>query len=93
VFAGSGFWTDPANGERFYQGDGGDLICVSNFPSATLDLPVPSSQANDSLPFEAFTESIPPRGTPVRLILSVKADEPAAANTQAVPSNPASPRP
>jgi hypothetical protein len=69
VFAGSGFWTDERTGERFYHAEAGDLICVSNFPSATLDLPVKSSDANSELAFEAFTEKIPPRGTKVRLIL------------------------
>jgi len=69
VFAGSGFWQDPDTGERFYHADAGDLICVSNFPSATLDVPVESSQANSDLLFEAFTERIPPRGTKVRLVL------------------------
>ena len=47
----------------------GDLICVSNFNTATLDLPVESSQANASLLFTAFTERIPPHGTKVRLVL------------------------
>ncbi|HIA20436.1 MAG TPA: hypothetical protein EYN03_04810 [Planctomycetes bacterium] len=69
VFGGSGFWTDQATGERHYYGDGGDFICVSNFPSAMLDLPVESSQANSSLTFVAKTENIPPQGTKVRLVL------------------------
>ncbi len=69
VFGGSGFWTDDATGERHYYGDGGDFICVSNFPSATLDLPVASSQANSSLTFVAKTENIPAQGTKVRLVL------------------------
>ncbi len=70
VFAGSGFWTDPSNGQRYYHGDGGDFICVSNFPTATLDLTIPSSQENADLLFEAYTEKIPPIGTPVRLLLT-----------------------
>ena len=69
VFGGSAFWTDPATGEKFYHADGGDFICLSNFSTATLDLPVESSQANDALLFSAFTERIPPRGTKVRLVL------------------------
>ena len=69
VFAGSGFWTDEETGIRHYQADGGDMICVSNFPSAMLDLPVESSQANTALLFAAFTERIPPIGTKVRLVL------------------------
>lgn len=69
VFAGSGFWTDDQTGKRHYQAEGGDFICVSNFPSAMLDLPIESTQANSGLMFEAFTEKIPPRGTPVTVIL------------------------
>jgi hypothetical protein len=69
VFAGSGFWKDPTDGVEYYYGDSGDFICVSNFPSATLDLPVESSQANASLMFEAFSDRIPQRGTPIRLVL------------------------
>ena len=72
VFAGSGFWTDEQSGQRYYHADAGDFICVSNFPTATLDLPVESSQATSGLLFEAFTERIPPRGTKVRLVLRPK---------------------
>jgi hypothetical protein len=76
VFAGSGFWKDEETGKEYYKADGGDLVCVSNFPSATLDLPVESSQANADLLFEAFTERIPPRGTKVRVVLWPRADPP-----------------
>lgn len=69
VFAGSGFWKDEETGKMHYQADGGDFICVSNFPTATLDLPVESSQANSELLFIAMTEVIPPKGTKVRLVL------------------------
>ena len=72
VFAGSGFWTDQATGEQQYLAEMGDFICVSNFPSAMLDLPVQSSQGNDELLFQAFTEHIPPVGTRVRLVLTPK---------------------
>jgi len=69
VFAGSGFWTDPSDGKEYYHGDSGDFICVSNFPTATLDLPIESSKANANLLFTPFTERIPARGTKVRLVL------------------------
>jgi hypothetical protein len=69
VFAGSSFWTDEDTGKVHYSANSGDLICVSNFNTATLDLPVESSQANASLLFTPFTERIPPRGTKVRLVL------------------------
>jgi hypothetical protein len=75
VFAGSGFWMDPASGDRTYLAEGGELICVSNFPSAMLDLPVESSQSTDLLGFEAFTENIPPEETKVRLILMPKIEK------------------
>jgi hypothetical protein len=80
VFAGSGFWKDEATGEQHYQANGGDFICVSNFPTAMLDLPVQSSKDNADLMFHAFTEKIPPKGTKVRVVLlprvAKKAEEP-----------------
>jgi hypothetical protein len=69
VFAGSGFYTDSKTGEKFYQAEEGNLICVANFPSATLDLAVPSTAANDDLLYEAYTERIPPVGTAVTIEL------------------------
>lgn len=69
VFAGSGFWKDPDTGQEHYKANGGDLVCVSNFPTATLDLPIESSQANNDLMFEAFAERVPSRGTKVRVVL------------------------
>lgn len=75
IFAGSAVWTDETTGERYYQADGGDFICVSNFPTAMLDLPVPSSESNDGLLFAAWTERIPPLGTKVRLVLIPQLDK------------------
>jgi len=77
VFAGSGFWKDEETGQQRYQAESGDLICVSNFPSATLDLPIESSQANDNLLFTAFTANVPAKTTKVRIVLIPrhKADE------------------
>lgn len=72
VFAGSGHWTEESTGKVYYYGDDGDFICVSNFPTATLDLPVESSQANGDLLFTAFTKRIPPKDTKVRLVLIPK---------------------
>ncbi|HTN77935.1 MAG TPA: YdjY domain-containing protein [Pirellulaceae bacterium] len=69
VFAGSGFWLDEETGVKHYHGDSGDFICVSNFPTATLDLPVKSSQENTNLLFEANTAKIPAKGTKVRLVM------------------------
>jgi hypothetical protein len=96
VFAGSGFSVDEQTGERYYHADGGDMICVSNFSTAMLDLPVQSSQVNAELMFVAFTERIPPLGTKVRLVLIPKLDEkkpavprPAEPQTPADPAAPA----
>jgi hypothetical protein len=75
VFAGSGFWIDEATGEKHYMAESGDFICVSNFPTAMLDLPIQSSQSNDELLFDAFTEHIPPLGTRVRLVLTPKLEK------------------
>jgi uncharacterized small protein (DUF1192 family) len=72
VFAGSMFSRSEETGQVSYMADGGDFICVSNFPTAMLDLPVASSNLNAELEFEAFTERIPPEGTPVTLILTPK---------------------
>jgi hypothetical protein len=52
-----------------YAANDGDVICVANFESAMLDLPIASSADNDDLDFEAFTERIPPEGTAVIVIL------------------------
>jgi hypothetical protein len=69
VFAGSGFYKDEKTGEKFYQAEGGDLVCVANFATATLDLAVQSSAANSELLYEAYTERIPPVGTQVTIEL------------------------
>jgi hypothetical protein len=74
VFAGSSLWKDEATGKEYYQADGGDLVCVSNFPTATLDLTIPSSQSNEALLFEVFESQVPPRGTPVELVFSAAAE-------------------
>jgi len=85
VFAGSDFWLDENTGKRHYLADAGDFICVSNFPSAMLDVPVKSSQDNDNLLFEAFTENIPPRGTKVTLVLVPHLERPATKTSESKP--------
>ena len=74
VFAGSGFWEDQVTGQKHYRAEEGDLVCVSNFTSAMIDVPVASDQANSALMFEAFTERIPPVGAEVTLVFTPKAD-------------------
>lgn len=78
VFAGSKIHNDPQTGRQYYLANQGDLICVSNFGTAMLDVPAPSTQANAELLFEPFTERIPELDSQVRLVLSVE-DEPADA--------------
>jgi hypothetical protein len=72
VFAGSGFFREKETGINHYLAEGGEVICVSNFTTAMLDLPVPSSQLDSGLLFEANTAIIPKLKTPVRLVLRVK---------------------
>jgi len=80
VFAGSGFWKDEETGIEHYKANGGDLICVSNFPTATLYLPVESWQANADLAGDAFTDHVPPRGTRIRLVFIPRADKASSAD-------------
>lgn len=70
VFAGSKIWTDPADGTEHYTADGGDLVCVSNFSTAMLDVPFDSSANAGSLLFRPFTDRIPEDSTSVRLVLA-----------------------
>jgi hypothetical protein len=70
VFAGSGFSKDQETGEKFYQAEGGDVICVANFASALIDVATASSAAGTgSLLFEAFEQRIPAVGTDVTVEL------------------------
>lgn len=69
VFSGSGFWKDPADGVEYYSADGGDMICVSNFSTAMMDVPFASSADAGNQLFEPFAERIPEAGTPVRVVL------------------------
>lgn len=89
VFAGSGFWTDEKTGKRYYMAEQGDLICVSNFTTATLDVPFESSQSNEGLLFEANTEVIPLAGVPVRVVLKPVLKEDAKAAGAADAATPA----
>jgi hypothetical protein len=79
VFGGSLFFPDPEDAKKpkLYAANGGDLICVSNFETAMLDLPVPSTQLDGDLQYEAFTERIPPLGTKVTVILAPRGFFPA----------------
>ncbi len=98
VFAGSLFHKDPDTGEQRYQAESGDLVCVSNFATATLDIPLESSQVNSGLMFAAYTDRIPAEGTPIRLVFQVAAtvkptegSKNAAGNQGATTTSPATP--
>jgi hypothetical protein len=75
IFAGSRMIDIPENDKQYYLADNGNVICVANFPDAMLDLPIPSTQVNDRLLFEAFTEHIPALGTPVTIVLQPAQEE------------------
>lgn len=72
VFGGSRFYVDDKTGEKTYLAEEGDFICLSNFPTAMLDLPVASPNENNALVFEALTEAIPPMKTKVTIVLTPK---------------------
>ncbi|OYP34063.1 hypothetical protein CGZ80_16780 [Rhodopirellula sp. MGV] len=91
VFAGSGFWQDPEDKREYYEADGGDMICVSNFSSAMLDVAISSSADADSLRFEPFETKIPPRDTPVRLVLVPVPNPTDDDDAQAKPSDQSAP--
>jgi hypothetical protein len=71
IFAGSQLVGNPLDTEhpKTYLANDGDVICVSNFDTGMLDLPVESSQKNAELDSEAWTERIPPVETKVTIIL------------------------
>ena len=78
VFAGSKIYKDPDTGKENYLGDGGELVCVANFMTSTLDVAVKSDAANSGLVFDAFSDRIPKRETPVRLALVLSDEVPYA---------------
>ncbi len=70
VFAGSKIYPPQQKGEKpYYAANDGDIICVANFATALLDLPVRLPKDNSELVFAANTEVIPPKKTKVRVIL------------------------
>lgn len=89
VFVGSRFYRDPDTGEQFYQAEGGYLICVANFADALLDIREASSASEGAQAYEAWTERIPPEGTPVLLeLVPVNLPEAPAARPSATPDSP-----
>ncbi len=74
IFGGSQTYTDPEDGTTFYYGDAGEMVCLSNFSTATMDIPFPSPQSNYDLVFAANTEKIPAPGTKVYVIFKPDTD-------------------
>ena len=69
VFTGSRLVANPLDRDKpIFLANDGDLVCVSNFEQALLDLPIKSSKSNAELAFEANTERIPAVGTKVSVI-------------------------
>lgn len=71
VFAGSFHYPNRLDPKAppLYAANDGDIICLANFDSALMDLPIASSKDNDDLVFWANTDAIPPLETPVLVIL------------------------
>ena len=66
VFIGSRLLPDDG-----YQADAtGEIVSLVNFPSAVLDVPFESTQANDLLEYKTNTEAIPAVGTAVEVVLT-----------------------
>lgn len=76
VFGGSEQQVDEETGEVFYYGDGGELVCLSNFSTATMDLPVESPDANEDLLYAANPKMVPKPGTKVYVIFKPEIKKP-----------------
>jgi hypothetical protein len=76
VFAGSILVEKPnpldPNAPPKYLANEGDVICVANFQTALLDLPIESSKADAERGYEAWTDRIPEVGTRVNVVLEKK---------------------
>jgi hypothetical protein len=68
VFGGSQIYHDNVSGEKIYYADSGEMVCLSNFSTAMLDVQIESSDSADGLLFEANKEKIPPPNTKVYMI-------------------------
>jgi hypothetical protein len=75
IFGGSRFVDHPDGPAKpkIYVANHGDLICLCNIDTAMLDLPIESPKKFDARLYEAHTERIPPKDTPVELILELAA--------------------
>ncbi len=76
VFGGSYVDQDPITRKPRYGADEGDLIVVSNFGNAMLDLPMSSPADDADRWFTAKTDRIPPLGTEVFVVLRPRRPSP-----------------
>lgn len=93
VFGGSQIYHDNVSGEKIYYADSGEMVCLSNFSTAMLDVQLESSDAADGLLFEANKAKIPLPNTKVYMVFIPRKAEtkpadasPAGSETQ--PSRP-----
>ena len=56
------------DGQAIYYANAGELVCLSNFSTATMDVPIQSTDAANGLLFGANKEKIPELGTKVYMI-------------------------
>ena len=68
VFGGSFHQPDPEGRRAQYMADAGELICLANFATATIDIRAPDP--DKALFFEANTALIPPINTQVYTVIS-----------------------
>ncbi len=66
IFVGSDILPDG----RYWAEVDGEMISLTNFASAVIDVPFRSSSANDERGFFAKTDAIPPTGTKVEVVLT-----------------------
>ena len=59
---------DPKGKALFLAHQDGDVVCISNFESALLDVPVKVTKVNEELMYEARTAVIPKEETKVKVI-------------------------
>lgn len=67
VFTGSFEAQRVKDGPKFYAAEDGYLVCVANFVAATIDVKEASSASDGDRSYEANSDKVPPRGTPVIL--------------------------
>lgn len=66
VFVGS----DLTPQGKYWADASGDIISVANFPASVIDVPFQSSNQNAMLYYKAKPSAIPPKGTPVEVIIT-----------------------